>query len=155
MKGISTKGTRKGIVVKTLCIGVLVFVVFISFCCMTINMMPSGRSSSDELEPTMAMAALCGIVAIVIPAILLFSSAKYSKTYVEINQETITGEGIEMINGNREGGVVYFHLKYAELKNMSVKSGWITLYTYGITYRILTDKNTAMDIYRYYNENKI
>ena len=152
--GMSSKNSQKQVVFKSICIGILVFIVFILMCCVGINMMPAANSYNNELDPMMLLSALCGIMALAIPAILIFSSVKYSKTYIEIDQDTISGQGMELINGSREGNVIYFNIKYAELKNIAVKSGWITLYTDRVTYKILTDKNTAIEIYNYYNDNK-
>lgn len=151
---ISTKDTQKHTVIKSVWTSIIVFVIFILLCCVGASMTSPSSSYNNEADPMILMSALCGIMAFVIPAVLIFSSAKYSKTYIEIDQETISGQGMEMINGSREGNIIYFNMNYQQLKNVAIKSGWITLYTDVVTYKILTDKNTAIEIYNFYNQNK-
>ncbi len=151
---ISTKHTQKNFLLKSILLGILCFIIFILLCCIGANLIPASSNYSDDLDPMTLMSALCGIMALVMPAVLIFSAVKYSKTYVEINEHTISGQGMEMINGSREGGVSYFNMNLSEVKNITFKSKWLTLYTETITYKILTDKNTAIKIYNFYKKNK-
>ena len=69
-------------------------------------------------------------------------------TYVDVYKDRIVGKGIQNMN------VQNFNIRIEQVNNITVEGFWIHIHTNIGSYKVMTDKNTATDIFNYYIESK-
>lgn len=103
---------------------------------------------SHSSDDTLIAVLLLGLFFIgdgIITATLRYINAS---SYVDIYSDRLVGKGIQNFSP------LDFNLKFEQIGNISVEGIWIHIHTNSGTYKVMTDKNTATEIFNYYTELK-
>lgn len=69
-------------------------------------------------------------------------------TYLDVYKDRFVGKGIQNLNA------LNFNIKIEDINNISIEGVWLHIQTSSGTYKVMTDKNTATNVFNYYIELK-
>lgn len=69
-----------------------------------------------------------------------------STSFVDIYEDRITGKGIQNFSP------MDFNIKHEQVNNITTEGIWIHIHTTSGIYKIMTDKETAAEVFSYYNK---
>ena len=136
---LSTKGTNnsyktKGMIGALMMIGLgIVFLILYFFL--------SSKSSDNKLVAVFVLSMLSFFDGL----IQLVKNNTFAKSYLEIYSDKISGKGIQQLN------VVDFTLPIQKVQSITIEGFNINVNTLSGTYKIISDKETAEKVFKYYN----
>lgn len=135
---ISTKGTanaRKNVGIGCAIAMVLLGIVVVAFYCYL---------SEHTRDKSILVILFCGLFALcdgIITAALHYINGT---TYVDVYRDRIVGKGIRNLNPQD------FNMKNEQIGNVTVQGFWVHIHTNAGTYKVMTDKKTASEIFDYF-----
>ena len=70
----------------------------------------------------------------------------FASSYIDIYEDRVEGKGIQNFN------VLQFSVRYSEINNITTEGIFIHIHTTSGTYKIISNKETATEVFTYYNQ---
>ena len=138
---ISTKNTNSGYRQMFISIAVMSCLLGVAIVIGGLFLMSQSDESSLIILPIIGAAVISeGIISGII-------RNKFSQSYVECYSDKMVGQGIRGLD------VLMFNLEFDEITNVSVDGINIYIQTKSGKYQVISDKETAVQVFNYYYEN--